>query len=122
MTLGVAASLETQSTLVPAVEHAVLLARAAKAREEAARRQRDGDADGAEQMMRCASNQLAESALTNDPAFAEEIRSQVRDLEALAERYEQRDFSEAEAKYQMQRSYNTRRGKKTYDDVLKREP
>ena len=122
MTLGVAASLETQSTLVPAVEHAVLLARAAKAREEAARRQRDGDADGAEQMMRCASNQLSESALTNDPDFADELRSQVRDLEALAERYEQRDFSEAEAKYQMQRSYNTRRGKKTYDDVLKREP
>lgn len=122
MTLGVAASLETQSTLLPAVEHAVLLARAAKAREEAARRQRDGDADGAQQLMRSASSLLSESDLTSDPAFADEISSQVRDLDAMAVRYELRDFSEVDAKYQMQRSYNARRGKRSYDDVLKREP
>jgi hypothetical protein len=54
--------------------------------------------------------------------MAEALQSQVRDLNALAERYEQRDFSETEAKYQMQRSYNARRGKRQYDDVLKREP
>lgn len=122
MTLGVAASLETQSTLVPAVEHAVLLARAAKAREEAARRQRDGDADGAQQIMMCASNLLSSNALAENSQFSDELQSQVRDLDGLADRYQHRDFSEVEAKYQMQRSYNTRRGKKQYDNVLKREP
>ena len=122
MTLGVAASLETQSTLVPEVEHAVLLARAAKAREEAARLQREGDAEGAQQFMLRASASLSSSALMEDPGMAEELQSQVRDLNALAERYEQRDFSEMEAKYQMQRSYNTRRGKKRNDGTLNREP
>ncbi len=121
VTLGVAASLETQSTLVPAVEHAVLLARAAKAREEAARRQREGDADGAQQVMQMASDALSSSALAEDSSFAEELQAQVRDLDGLAERYEQRAFSEVDAKYQMQRSYNARRGKKHYDNVLQRE-
>jgi Ca-activated chloride channel homolog len=122
MTLGVAASLESQSTLVPAVEHAVLLARAAKAREEAARRQREGDAFGAEQAMRSMANSLSFSALADDPEFADELQAQAQDLEGLAERYESRTFSEVEAKYQMQRSYNARRGKKRNDDVLRREP
>jgi Ca-activated chloride channel family protein len=122
MTLGVAASLETQSTLVPAVEHAVLLARAAKAREDAASRQREGDAEGARQFMLRASLDLSSSALMEDPDMAAELQLQVRDLDALAERYAQREFSEIEAKYQMQRSYNARRGKKRNDDTLRREP
>jgi Ca-activated chloride channel family protein len=122
MTLGVAASLETQSTLVPAVEHAVLLACAAKAREEAARCQRAGDAPGARACMRRASESLTSSVLMEDPGMATALQAQVRDLNALAERYEQHEFSEVEAKYQMQRSYNARRGKSTYDDLLKREP
>jgi Ca-activated chloride channel homolog len=122
MTLGVAASLETQSSLVPAVEHAVLLARAAKAREEAARRQRVGDADGAQEVMHVMSVSLQRSALVNDPDFGDELQAQAQDLQGLAERYESRTFSEVEAKYQMQRSYNTRRGKKQNDHVLRREP
>lgn len=122
MTLGVGASLETQSTLVPAVEQAVLLARAAKAREEAARRQREGDARGAEEAMRSIANSLSFSALVNDPDFADELQAEARDLQGLAERYESRTFSEVEAKYQMQRSYNARRGKKQNDQLLRREP
>ena len=122
MTLGVAASLETQSSLVPAVEHAVLLARAAKAREEAARRQREGDADGAQAVMQVMSVSLQSSALVNDPDFGGELQAQAQDLQGLAERYERRAFSEVEAKYQMQRSYNTRRGKKQNDQLLRREP
>jgi Ca-activated chloride channel family protein len=122
MTLGVAASLETQSTLVPAVELAVLLARAAKAREDAAHRQRVGDADGARAAMRDVSSLLSCNALMQHPGFADELQAQVRDLDALAAQYEEHDFSEADAKYQMQRSYNARRGKSAYDDVLKREP
>jgi hypothetical protein len=122
MTLGVAASLETQSSLVPAVEHAVLLARAAKAREEAARRQREGDADGAQAVMHVMSVSLQSSALVNDPDFGDELQAQAQDLQGLAERYESRAFSEVEAKYQMQRSYNARRGKKRNDGTLRREP
>lgn len=122
MTLGVASSLETQSTLVPALEHAVLLARAAKAREEAARRQREGDARGAEDAMRTMAYSLSFSALADNPDFADELQAQAQDLEGLAERYESRTFSEVEAKYQMQRSYNARRGKKQNDDLLRREP
>ena len=122
MTLGVAASLETQSSMVPAVEHAVLLARAAKAREEAARRQREGDADGAQAVMQVMSVSLQSSALVNDPDFGGELQAQAQDLQGLAERYERRAFSEVEAKYQMQRSYNTRRGKKQNDQLLRREP
>jgi Ca-activated chloride channel homolog len=122
MTLGVAASLETQSSLVPAVEHAVLLARAAKAREEAARRQREGDADGAQEVMQVMSVSLQSSALVNDPDFGGELQAQAQDLQGLAERYERRTFSEVEAKYQMQRSYNARRGKKRNDGTLRREP
>jgi hypothetical protein len=57
-----------------------------------------------------------------DPDMAAELQLQVRDLDALAERYAQREFSEIEAKYQMQRSYNARRGKKRNDDTLRREP
>jgi Ca-activated chloride channel family protein len=122
MTLGVAASLETQSSLVPAVEHAVLLARAARAREEAARRQREGDADGAQEVMQMMSVSLQSSALVNDPDFGGELQAQAQDLQGLAERYERRTFSEVEAKYQMQRSYNARRGKKRNDGTLRREP
>ena len=122
ITLGVAASMDTQSSLVPAVEHAVLLARVAKAREDAARCQRSGDAEEAEQIMRSASSLIMQSDLTNDPAYATELQMSARDLMALAERYAERNFSEIEAKYQMQRSYNTRRGKSRNDDVLRREP
>ena len=100
----------------------VLLARAAKAREEAARRQREGDAFGAEQAMRSMANSLSFSALADNPEFADELQAQAQDLEGLAERYESRTFSEVEAKYQMQRSYNARRGKKRNDDMLRREP
>ena len=95
---------------------------AAKAREEAARCQRAGDAPGARACMRRASESLTSSVLMEDPGMATALQAQVRDLNALAERYEQHEFSEVEAKYQMQRSYNARRGKSTYDDLLKREP
>ena len=42
------------------------------------------------------------------------------EFDTLAEQYSQRTFSELEAKYQMQRSYNARRGKQSYDEKLRR--
>ena len=65
---------------------------------------------------------LQSSALVDDPNFGDELQAQAQDLQGLAERYERRTFSEVEAKYQMQRSYNARRGKKRNDGMLRREP
>ncbi|MFN9201742.1 MAG: vWA domain-containing protein [Gemmatimonas sp.] len=118
--LPLSATLDGQNRLQPEVEHAVLLARTAKAREEAARRQREGDAHGAQAAMLSARECLMASPLTQDAAVAEELADQADDLTALAERYASHTFSERDAKYQMQRSYNQKRGKLGYDKALTR--
>ena len=120
VTLGVAATLEGQSSMVPAVEHAILLARAAQAREEAARHQRAGDAVRAQALMQGMSDSLASSPLAADAEFSHDLLSQASDLRALGMRYGEGEFGEMEAKYQMQRSHNARRGKRQYDQRLSR--
>ncbi len=124
MHLPIAASAAAQDTLHPEIEKAVVLAHAAKAREEAARRQRQGDASGAAEIMFYASNALREHAARVDAPTAIEFTAQAEDLSALGQLYESRQHSELDAKYQMQRSYNARRGKRSYDDKLtrRREP
>lgn len=109
-----------QCRLQPEIEHAVLLARAAKAREEAARRQRAGDAHGAHEAMVAASQAIRESPLAEDECFAAELAEQAGDLTQLAEQYASHEFSERDAKYQMQRSYNQKRGKQSNDRTLSR--
>lgn len=109
-----------QPDVLPVIQHAVLLARAAAAREEAARRQREGDGDGAATVMREASNALRSDLSDIDGEFASDVSAQADDLSRLAEQYETHAFSEADAKYQMQRSYNARRGKRRYDEILSR--
>jgi hypothetical protein len=118
--LPLSATLDGQNRLQPEVEHAVLLARTAKAREEAARRQREGDATGAQEAMLSAQQCLSASSLTSDVAFAEELAEHAADLAKLAEQYASHTFSERDAKYQMQRSYNQKRGKLGYDKALTR--
>jgi Ca-activated chloride channel family protein len=118
--LPLSATLDGQNVLVPEVERAVLLARAAKAREEAARRQREGDADGAREAMVFATQRLLESPLAHDASYGEELAEQAGDLRQLAEQYARHEYSERDAKYQMQRSYNQKRGKQTYDKALRR--
>lgn len=118
--LPLSATLDGQNHLQPEIEHAVLLARTAKAREEAARRQRAGDAHGAQAAMLSAQASLLASPLTHDAAFAEELADQADDLSRLAEQYASDTFSERDAKYQMQRSYNQKRGKLGYDKTLSR--
>ena len=115
-------SAQGAAALDPTIEQAVLLAHAAKAREEAARQQREGDAAAAEHAMRTASNMILSSPLMQDAMHAESLQSQADDLAELARRYESRVFDEQDAKYQMQRSYNARRGKQQYDDKLRRGP
>jgi Ca-activated chloride channel family protein len=120
--LPIASSLEGQRHLEPDVEFAVLLARAAKARETAAQQQRRGQAEEANLVMRAAEADLINNVLVNDPQFSAQLAAQAADMAALADKYEQRTYSEMDAKYQMQRTYNQRRGKKSYDDLLRRKP
>jgi len=117
--LPIASSLEGQQQMVPEIEMAVLLAHAARAREEAARLQRAGEADSAEQIMREASAQFRKSAECASMDSTLLLRD-AEEFDTLAEQYSQRTFSELEAKYQMQRSYNARRGKQSYDEKLRR--
>jgi len=118
--LPVASSLEGQQRMEPDIEMAVLLANAARAREEAARLQRAGEAEAAERVMRAASLELRESEAFDSPTAGLALRRDADEFDALAEQYARGAFSELDAKYQMQRSYNTRRGKQGYDEKLRR--
>jgi Ca-activated chloride channel homolog len=120
MHLPVASTMQGQQSMVPEIEHAVLLANTAKAREDAARLQRDGNAAAAEQVMRKARNSLLESPVASHAIYSQRMSTEAEDLAQLADQYQQGTFSELDAKYQMQRSYNTRRGKAQYNETLRR--
>lgn len=118
--MPIASSLEGQQHLEPDVEYAVLLARTAKAREEAARRQRDGEAREAEALMRSAERDMLASPVFSNEKFTANLQENVHDVSAMAEKYREGTYSELDAKYQMQRTYNQRRGKQAYDEKLRR--
>jgi len=121
LSLPMAASLEQQSALHPEVEQAVVLARAARAREAAAQYQRSNNGESAAQEMMDAAHLLQSSVLMQDPAFVGILKEQVQDLLTLQAQYHEGTFSERDAKYQMQRSYNAKRGKRNYDSQLARD-
>lgn len=120
LTLPIAATAAMQTLVVPEVEAAVLLARTAKHREEAARAQREGDSHRAWDTMREAREVLESSLMLHDPAYAAELQQQVADLELLEAQYRRGELHERDAKYQMQRAYNLKRGKRKYDGQLNR--
>lgn len=120
--LPIAASLHGQSLMVPEVERAIVLARTAKARETAAHEQRRGNGANAAQAMRDAQALLSASPLSADEAYATELHAESRDLADLEGRYRDDRFSERDAKYQLQRTHNRRRGKAGYDAALQRGP
>ncbi|WP_053333993.1 vWA domain-containing protein [Gemmatimonas phototrophica] len=120
MHLPMASTMEGQQSLVPDIEHAVLLANTAKAREHAARLQREGNAAAAEMVMREARNSVLESAVASDIKYSHRINYEADDLAQLADQYQQGTYTELDAKYQMQRSYNARRGKAQYNESLRR--
>lgn len=120
MHLPVASSMEGQQSLLPEIEHAVLLANTARAREDAARLQREGNAAAAEVVMRNARNNMLESPVASDIKYSSRVNYEADDLAQLADQYQQGTFSEMDAKYQMQRSYNARRGKEQYNESLRR--
>ncbi len=120
LVLPIASSLAAQATMQPEIERAVVLARVAKAREDAAQRQRDGDVDGAAADMDMAAALIASSPLAHEPAYINELLTHAADLTSLGDRYRAHEHSELDAKYQMQRSYNAKRGKQRYDELLSR--
>jgi Ca-activated chloride channel homolog len=118
--LPVAATLSAQRAVEPRIEQAILLAHAAKAREEAARRQRDGDAYGAAEIMRAARTTLGAAQLSEE--LSASVQEACDDFAQLEQQYRERTFSELDAKYQMQRSYNAKRGKVAHDQQIRRPP
>lgn len=120
LSLPISATLDGETTTVPDVEHAILMARTAKAREDAAREQREGNAAAAASYMSSIRQSLSESSLNEDSEFAEQLMRESADLATLEIQYRVGDFSELDAKYQMQRSYNQKRGKRSNDQMLKR--
>jgi Ca-activated chloride channel family protein len=120
LTLPIAATAAMQTLVVPEVEAAVLLARTARHREDAAAAQRRGDSHGAHDTMREARRVLEASPLLQEPAHAALMQQQLADLEALEAQYRRGELHERDAKYQMQRAYNMKRGKRNYDQRLNR--
>ncbi len=101
----------------PVVKQEVLLAQAARVREESLRRRNHGDTDGAGSVLRAMARDLRGVAEGN-PLLEE----QVNDLNAMAERMELKMFDAADAKYVAQRAYNAHRGKRLYEKKLERKP
>jgi hypothetical protein len=120
LSLPIAATLDGQALVVPEVERAIVMARTAKAREDAAREQRAGNAVHAANIMHSAMDALTSSSLISEPAFAADVLAESEDLARLEAQYRRGEFSELDAKYQMQRSYNEKRGSRKYDAKLRR--
>lgn len=95
----------------PEVRRQVLLADAARAREEALRLRRSGDFDGAATMCREAARRLeVEPTMVNE----------VLELREAASAFEDGAFSAADAKYHQARASSARRGRERYDAKLRR--
>lgn len=100
----------------PVVQEELLLAKTARARDESLRRREGGDMDGASHVLRAMATELRACA----PAESSLLGEQLGDLEAMALRLEEESFDAADAKYVAQRAYNAHRGKRAYEDKLRR--
>ncbi len=115
-TYPLASSLDAAGRTEPVIEREVLLARASKARDEAARLKEDGDAKGSSAVVREAALRLSKSAFAKDPEFLE----QAKDLRAMAKRLKEEAIDPSDIKYMKQRAYNGSRGRQAYDATLSR--
>lgn len=118
ITLSIATPLGRAGHAEPEIRREVLVLAAARAREEAVRRERAGDRDGAGMVLREVSHRIASAPRE----IAGDLADQLSELAASADAVVMRGFSEADRKYEAQRSYNARRGKRAYDDKLRRPP
>jgi Ca-activated chloride channel family protein len=116
VTFSVASNLDAAGHVEPVIEREALLARAAQAREEAAKRRERGEINESSMLLREAAAELGNSAFAGEP----EIRDQARDLEAMAERMRDEAMDGRDIKYLKQRAYNQRRGKAGYEQSLRR--
>jgi Ca-activated chloride channel family protein len=116
VTFPVSGSLSRDGREEPEVRREMLLLETARAREEALRRQRDGDWGGAGRVL----EQAARMIVAAPPQVAEALAEQAADLEAMAQQVAAGELDAADAKYLAQRAYNARRGKQAYEEKLRR--
>ena len=67
-----------------------------------------------------ASRDLRDSIEYHSAEAVPVLQRHADEMEAMAAKYTRGEFSELDAKYQMQRTYNARRGKQKYDEALRR--
>lgn len=115
-TFEIASALDAAGLTEPVIEREVLLTRAAKVRDEAARMREAGDAKGSSNLVKEAARTLAASAFAKEPEF----REQVKDLRAEAMRLKEATADEKDIKYMKQRAYNRMRGRGEADAKLRR--
>ena len=113
----ITASFDAQEHVEPTIHSEVLAAEAAAARRKAVELGDAGDVQGAAFLLETAASSYAGLAAT-DP----EAASQMHEFKAMAYKYRQREVGEADRKYLKQRAYNAQRGKRGYDELLRRKP
>jgi Ca-activated chloride channel homolog len=116
VTFSVDTPLGRQGHAEPEVRTELLLLAAARAREEAVRRERDGDIDGASGVLREAYMMIGDAPA----AYSAGLDEQVADLVAMSSALEADGWNESDRKYNVQRAYNARRGKSSYEEKLRR--
>ncbi|MBL8998303.1 MAG: VWA domain-containing protein [Gemmatimonadetes bacterium] len=112
--LTVAATLDGAGQEAPVITREVLLSQAAQARTEAAAMVRRGEGRDASRKLREV-HRVLESA----PPMLN-LAADVKDLEALAAKLERDSGDEMDARYLMQKAYNSRRSKRKYDSGFSR--
>lgn len=113
----VSTPLEAAGRAEPEIRREMLVIAAARAREEAVARERQGDRQGAVTMLR----QAAEAIRSAPAEYAHGLDEQASDLLESSTVLEQGNWNEGDRKYVAQRAYNMRRGKHAYEEKLSRQ-
>jgi Ca-activated chloride channel family protein len=117
LTFPVVSPLSTSGHHEPEIRREMLLIESARAREEALHQRERGDITAAGRALRQAAGAIAAAPLTHVNSALHEIRT---DMASLADRLEDETFDEADAKYLAQRAYNADRGRRSYEERLRR--
>jgi Ca-activated chloride channel homolog len=104
----------------PEVRREILLLEAARAREEALQARATGELHEGGARLRSTAERLRAQAASAPLACRLELEEQAEDLAGMAERFEERSVSEADAKYLFQQSYGTIMSKKATSRVIRR--
>jgi Ca-activated chloride channel homolog len=116
ITFSVATPLGRAGHAEPEIRREMLLLATARAREEAVRREREGDAAGASDALMSAAQKIREAPAS----YSAGLEEQASDLLASADSLVQGQWNESDRKYSEQRAYNVRRGKQSYEEKLSR--